>query len=1229
MANSEITYINNGRKTLNRLNIGIDDVSGRKTYSKNILLNSDQFAKTIRVANKSYILDKIRSTVYFDNKMLISGDFGILYLDEETKQYRPYIGLYDGGDRFSDTGWYPNAVYSVSVISHTDGDRLVIVGNFETVELLGSDMPIFSSKNFLVVALDKDTKKLYLPYPNIKLVSSQLPMIQAQSFPLISTETSGTEKQFADDSIVSVYGYQDHIFIIDKGIFSFKDIEINDYGIIDSDSAFIEPVSNVFNINLATANIEKYSVAGEILSDTLLDNKVKIMSGVRKVINNKNYHQTLLYNIDLINNVFEKDFVINNKVSKFLPINDRQSYLVLPQNIPLQSIAEVERPLSVSNSQYEVEDSDYFGNGSDGSLLKTNDLYQIKNSYSEILANTKGLLTLNVQLKWLPEDIAPPSTLVLNIIKNKNIQLLSISYNPNDLSSTLVATLLPGDIISFDMDENFRGLLAIDFDAKLDNIDIFYADSLAFLQKNSSIKFTQIHNGIKTNQSKHEKVAVLLDEDKNVWFLKSENQDYFIDLLDYSNLGSRLIKYNLPSDITPVKAVLGLDVIAVLAEDGNIYTWGKNTLGQLGNKDISLNSNINQKPIKVTNINNNFFIDLDVCNNTFYAINKEGQMFAWGSNIINAYVQSHTGPEENIPDGITEADSAYKISTGLIPNLIDEYSNSPYRVYLILGTPNTIINRACGVINSENIGQAAKLWSKVSVGPTDVYAIDNLGVLYYWGGYDSHSIMSFDKSISYYKPRPVNNLPVMFGVPGYSVVYATENEIISLQTSYNNSDKFNYYFDSNLSNIVQEEQNIPAVTTNNLPISFKNRVINKLSIKNPNTQFDIINLDTSEFIKNSNVFVKNVVAGELIFRCKIIGKTSQQFTSNNGVSLSVDYVDIVAPFNGIIVLDTSAINNLQSINLCFYNIYIEKFDTVNPGSYTDVVHDSYIFANPYSNTSINKEPILSGYSRTNSLIFQQSHVSVIKTANNDVYIWSKNTIDKDTNNTFNAINSVSQSDYTINYPPQFNHELIGYTHETSQLLIDSLYHSHIKNNSQIIVRLRAIDNSVGTQLYNRCSSEACPEYDLSAKDLTTLSLFKNKTPIRISSVTDNVLSLDSGIINRDSLFRHKKITDNTGYYAITQDGDIYILSTGGLLSQESLYNFSYLINDTSIFSINKSDYPNFVNSNAFITDVSFYNNIIILAGFFPEGNSQINQDNEFVLWDHFEKFVLNPFSSGA
>lgn len=59
MANSEITYINNGRKTLNRLNIGIDDVSGRKTYSKNILLNSDQFAKTIRVANKSYILDKL------------------------------------------------------------------------------------------------------------------------------------------------------------------------------------------------------------------------------------------------------------------------------------------------------------------------------------------------------------------------------------------------------------------------------------------------------------------------------------------------------------------------------------------------------------------------------------------------------------------------------------------------------------------------------------------------------------------------------------------------------------------------------------------------------------------------------------------------------------------------------------------------------------------------------------------------------------------------------------------------------------------------------------------------------------------------------------------------------------------------------------------------------------------------------------------------------------------
>lgn len=1227
MANSEITYINNGRKTLNRLNIGIDG-SGRKTYSKNLLLDSSVLAKTINVANKSYSLDKIRSTVYFDNKMLISGDFGIVYFDEDTQQYKPYIGLYDGGDRFSNSGWYPNAVYSVSVIPHTEGDRLVIIGNFETIDLFDTDTPIFSSKNLLVLAKDVETNKLYLPYPNIKSVASSLPMIQAQSFPLINTDTAGEEKQFADDSIVAVYGYQDNIFIIDKGIFSFKDIEINDYGVIDSDSAFMEPVHNIFNVNLSTGNIQKYSAAGEILSDILLDNKVRIMSGVRKVIGSTNYHQTLFYNIDLINNIFEEDFVINNKVAKFLPINDRQSYLVLPQNRVLESAAAVSEPLSVANSAYEIEDSDYFGNGSDGSPLKTNDLYQIKNSYSEITANAKGLLTLNIKLKWLPQDITPPSTLVLNIIKNKKIQLRSISYNPNDLVTSLVATLLPTDTISFDMDENFRGLLAIDFDAKLDNIDIFYADSLAFLQKNSSIKFTQIHNGIRTNQQKHEKVAVLMDEDKGVWFLKSENQDYFIDLLNYDNIGSRLVKYNLPTDIVPVKAVLGLDIIAILAEDGNIYTWGKNTLGQLGNKDISLNSNINQKPVKVTNNNNSFFIDVDVCNNTLYAINKEGQMFAWGSNIINGYIQTHSGPEENIPDGIIESDSSYKISTGLIPNLTDDYINSPYRIYLILGTPNTIINRSCGVINSTNIGQAAKFWSKVSIGPTDVYAIDNLGVLYYWGGYDSNSIVSFDNNKSYYRPRPIANTPVMFGVPGYSTAYATEDEIVSLQTSYKNTDKFDYYFSNNLSSIIQEEVNIPAVATNALPIAFKNRSINKLSIKNPNTQFDIINLDTNQFIKNSNLFVKNVVAGEIIFRCKITGKTSQQFTSNGGVSLSVDYVDVIAPFNGIIILDISQINNLQSINLFFYNIYIEKFNLENPGSYTDIAHDSYIFANPYSNTTINKEPVLNSYTRTSALIFQQSHVAIIK-ASDHIYIWSKNAIDKDTNNTFNAINAVSQSDYTINYPPQFNHELIGYTSETSQLLNDSLYHEHIKNNSKISVRLRAIDNSVGTQLYNRCVDEECSEYNLSAKDLTTLSLFNNRTPIRISSITNNLLKLDSGIVNRDSLFKYKKIIDNTGYYAVTQDGDIYILSSGGILGQENFYNFAYLINDTSIFSINKSDYPNFVNSNAFVTDISFFNNILILAGYFPDGNSQINQDSEFVLWDHFEKFVLNPFSAGA
>ena len=1205
---SDLLFIDNNRDKIKLINLGGSPTQYNiKEYQDSSAFDKDTGAY------------KIRSAVEYKGKLLLAGDFGLVY--QKDGVWVDYMTFSGGGDRYKSTGWLMNAVYQVSV--DNSGDKLIVLGNFENVKINPDDNPVLS-KNLIIVREDANGV-LSLPYSNIKDISKNLPVIKANVFPLTSTDA--VNSVYSDDNIVSLYAYDDNIWILDKGIYSFKDVEINDYGIINSDVSLTEPVDNLYKINLTTNTLIKYKVRGEILSDTLIENnntaKVYITSGVNKQVNSIKYNQTLFYILDLSSNQFLSDQVHNQKIVKSVPINDNQFYFVSSQSNAGVSNTDIENNpnfiTGVRNSstgELSQTTDTFFGSGKRNQPFKTNGLQEDNNLFSVLTSSIKGVMTLTINMRWLVSNQIPSNLKI--IVKKNEDNFQEVAYDTNDRIKVVTIPVLAGDKISFLVDQNYYANFVIDFEAYVDNINTFYAKDLSFARHLSDVTFTKIHNGIKTNSDAKQNSAVLLDDNSNVWFLKPETLDYMIDLKDSVEYGGRLVKYTLPSNITPSDVVLGDDVIAVLTTDGNIYTWGKNTLGQLGSS-LAENSIVDQFPVKV---DGNNYVSIHVCNNTLYAIDEDNNMYAWGSNIIFGYQPDNT---------------RIKLSTGLIPNLDADFTNTPKEIFITLGLRNTPENRACGQISVENRSFAGRKWSSVSIGPTDVYAIDQLGLMYYWGDYEEKgSLFSFDYSKSNIRPRLNKGLPVFIGAPGYTINYSSNVELTNNYQADNN-----YYYTSKLSDYVLNNNSINSTVSEDIE-PFENRAIDFIELKN--SQYKMSLEIEDEDLYFSDMIVKNVKKGDTILRIKIQDKTLNSITNKFGASVNAAYMSIKAKYSGLVIVNPSYFSKLSGTNLkdstyenlliFYYNVYTENFNTNNPGTYGRVVHDSYIYKNPYSNTVTNVSPIPYSYTRTSNLTYQTSSVVYYESTGSS-FIWSKNAIDKDANNSSEAINSIVKYDLFSGYNPDtiFNHEYLKFTSNKPQTLSSGLYHNYLNlsDTSDIQIRFRIIDQTIGTRIFSLCKTNADGSYDCSQVDTTqkthdTLNS-AGTTNIRFTSLNNGLLKIDSNIsFNRNIFTESKSITGNSNEYALSTDGKIYVLPAGATSQGVSKYNYAYVLNDPVLFNIDNSAPPNFVNSSAIVTSLILYRNYIIVGGNFPDGNSQINLDNNFVIWDHYESRVLQPTS---
>lgn len=1236
MSDDIILYIDNNRQKINSLQIGGQTASSpsEKYTTKDYILSSD-----LTITSNF----KIRSAINYGGKLLVAGDFGLLYQDDDGA-WKDYIKFSDGGDKYAINGWLENAIYHLSVMSDPNGDKLCILGNFETFTLNpDSETEIFSasSKNLLIITEQDGIQKL--AYQNIKEYSNKLPIIRASNFNLVNTDLGDTEDSgddvFADDDIVSIYGYNNKLFIIDKGIYSFKDIEINNYGIISSNQALDDPSENLYILDFSqpadTALTTKY-IRGEILSDINIDNKIYISTGLNKEIDGTKYHQTLYYILDVINNVLTYDKAFNQKTIKSLPVNSQQSYIVTAQeqattlsNTTAEAVSQIIEADRIVNGSSNKNATTFFGNGSRSNKLRTNGLQEDDNIYSRLKIKIKGLLTISFNMRWLIVNQIP-SNLKIVILKN-NDEVGIVNYDNNDRNKSISFNVDIDDEVSFLVDSAYYTNFVIDFEAFVDNISTFYAKGLSFINYNPEIAFTAIHNGIHLPNIKKQNSAVLLDTNNNVWFLKPETKDYFVSLSGYEDSGDRLVKYNLPSYIQPVDVVLGDDVVAVLSSDGNIYTWGKNTFGQLGNSQLGINTTIDQTPVKV---DGSGFVSIFVCNNTFYAIDSGNRMYAWGSNVIYSY---KINPSLDT-DAFTEETVREKIGTGIIYGYNGDYTNTPVNIVVGLGLGSTPLNRSCGILDDQNnLNLAGQQWSTVSISPVDVYAIDTLGLMYYWGGKDSNDdLVNWDYSKSYLRPRIIDNGVLFIGSPGYTISYLTAAELSNLYQASNN-----YYYTSTLSDFILNGNAQNATQDSDLDPFFENRAIDFIQLKNEQYKFELIAED--KYIFYDNLLVKNVRAGDTICQIKISDKTLANITDANGISIVAAYQNVVAKYNGLVMINLDYINQLSgnslidssfdNMTIFYYNCYQENFDRSNPGSYSRVFHDSYFFENKFSNTASNIFPVINGYNRTSKLSHQMSSILLYED-NTGYTAWSKNAIDKDSRNSAEAFNSLKNADFFTGYNTDslFDHELIKYTHQESVTLKESLYHNNhnFSANATIDLRFRIFDNTCGTRMYNLASLQDGQIVDLDQTEKThdAISSLNGFTNIRLTSL-DNVSSLIKVDSNRKewNLFTEDKpcVAINSNY-AIATDGKIYVLPYGGENNNASKYNFAFVLPDKLIYVNESNNLPNFVDSAAIVGSLIMYLNYIIVGGYFPEGNSQINKDNSLMVWDHYQKRVLQPYT---
>lgn len=272
-----------------------------------------------------------------------------------------------------------------------------------------------------------------------------------------------------------------------------------------------------------------------------------------------------------------------------------------------------------------------------------------------------------------------------------------------------------------------NSVLAIDFDGNLwqwGHSNSWDADSQKRGKPKNLVVGTKFIDIIETSHD----IAFAIDEERNLWYW---------DLCD-----------------TPRKVLQGLKVkrasagyegtIHVIDENGNLWAWGNNNYGQLG--DGTSSGSLSDDKAKKIAEGVKFKEIVDSRYNA-HAIDEDGNLWGWGNNDRNMQVGNGSKKNQYVPVKITENIKFEKIFvpyTGSSIFAIDEKQN-------LYGWGSGIGNGISG-----NVGIPTKIMNETKVVKVTVdnlkYALDVNGNLWGWG-YNSYD--QLEKGNTEYQTLPI------------------------------------------------------------------------------------------------------------------------------------------------------------------------------------------------------------------------------------------------------------------------------------------------------------------------------------------------------------------------------------------------------------------------------------------------------------------------------------------
>ena len=138
--------------------------------------------------------------------------------------------------------------------------------------------------------------------------------------------------------------------------------------------------------------------------------------------------------------------------------------------------------------------------------------------------------------------------------------------------------------------------------------------------KNNSFSSFFLNGSVKNSQKAEGSLTVT--QTASLKYVECDNNNPFIskltEVFDSSNNWDKIS--------------LGEKHSIALDDNGKLYSWGKNTQGQLGIGDVTNNTQSIGQPTLISSVSNTLFVDVSASAEVSFAITDQGEMYSWGDN---------------------------------------------------------------------------------------------------------------------------------------------------------------------------------------------------------------------------------------------------------------------------------------------------------------------------------------------------------------------------------------------------------------------------------------------------------------------------------------------------------------------------------------------------------------------------------------------------------------------